>query len=261
MTSQFFDKMVQVVENSVRSHDAHTMVEQQCRLMNIEADKLCPEDGGLFVMGLMSNLSDLLPPREWDILDKRFKKFLSEAVETRSKVKGIILMGTQDYVSLKRGVIALKQIRRGFKLPPRLRKDSWYPISILEELLIRADEAMLQEKGTRSRAIGRYVMSPDVIPRGQYWFGQGQPTPFEAFRNICEVLALDNFSLRKEDDRLIMSFKWTGSKHFQEFIMGICEGIFDTRNTLPGNIELTEKQNGSNTVFLRFRLEKRRGGS
>jgi hypothetical protein len=255
MTSQFFNKVVQILNETIGTEYAHSIVEQHCKLMNKSPDDIEPENYGFFVTTLMSKLGDFLLKNEWNILDKRFKDLLNEGMVNRSKVKGFVLTGAQNYVSLKRGKIALNEIRQRTIIPNRFRAESWYPVSILEELLAIADEVMLNKNGTRSRAIGQHVVSSKILPRGQHWFGKDQISSFNAFNNIREILTLNNFSLTNEENGLLLSFEDSVNKNFQEFLMGICDGILEIRNISSKNVSILEKQNGTNSISIRFRFE------
>lgn len=261
MTSQFFNKIVQLVEESVGEQGAHSLVVQQCIQMGKKPEELSSKYGGLLVMRLMSNLSDTLPRKEWNILDERFKEFLNDSSDIRVKVKGVLLSGSEKFVSLKRGKIALNQIKGRIDLQGQLRGESWYPQSVFEDFLENAEFVMCKGGKLRCRDMGRYAVSPKILRSSQYWFGGGQKFTICAFRNIGEILILDGFSLRKKDDQLLLSFKGPASEHFIEFIMGICEAIFDIRNLTSTNVEKMANQNGSDKILLKIQYKEKEGFS
>jgi hypothetical protein len=250
MTSQFFEKIVQLVQETMGVENANSLIEAQCKQIGMSPDELRSEHGGLLVMKLMSDLGESLPREDWLDLDDKFKKLLKENIVHRTKVKGFILMGIQDYISLKGGRIALDQIKQKTNLPDRVRVDSWYPLAVLEELLIGADEVTHQEGRTRSRAMGKYVVSPKVLRNARYWFGNVQITTKQALRNMGEILSLDQFSIKRKEDQLVLSFNGSTYMHFQEFMMGICEGIFEIRDLPFSKMELMEGHKDSNEISI-----------
>lgn len=252
MASHFYEKMVAILEDSVDLNNIALIVEQHCELIGKTPDTLQAEDGGQLTMKLMSNLADLLSKEEWVLLDERFKKFLMENVETRAKVKGLILLGTQDYILVKRGRVGLNEVMQKIDLPASIRADTWYPISVLDELLDSADGIMGGKDITRARTIGQYIMSPKILRSGNYWFGQGQPSTFNAFNNICELLTLDDFSLKNKEDHLTVSFKNSGEQHLKEFFLGLCEGIFVYRDINPADFQLINQTNGATYISFKF---------
>jgi hypothetical protein len=251
MANRFFDKIVDVVDNTVDGYDAHELVKRHCKLIGKKPDDLKPEHAGLFIMKLMSSLSDRLPRNQWGDLDKKFKKLINEHESAKGKVKGVLLSGTMDYVALKQGKLALNEIIKRIKLPTTFREESWYPIDILEEFLDGVDLVMLQKGGLRSRSVGRYVISNRVLRNRELLFGPKQASTYDAFKNISEVLSLQDFSLKKEEGMLLLSFEGDINRHFREFIMGICDGIFKIRNVFPSSVELVDSDSGGKIV-LRF---------
>jgi hypothetical protein len=260
MTLSFFDKIVEVVETSVNGIDAHVLVLRHCKLIGKKPGELRPEHGGLFIMKLMSSLSERLPNKQWSALDRKFKNLISENEPSKGKVKGIVLSGTLDYVALKQGKLALNEIVKRIKLPTYFREDSWYPIAILEEFLDGVDLVMLQKGGLRTRSVGRHVLSQKVLRNSKHWFGPGQKSTYDAFCNIGEILSLDDFSLKMEEGMLLMSFNGDNNRHFREFVMGICDAIFKMRNIFPSSVESVNSQNGT-TLVLRYDIDKKEAAS
>jgi hypothetical protein len=251
MALTFFDKIVDIVDSSIDSIDAYELVLHHCKLIGKKSDELKPEHGGLFIMKLMSSLSERLPNKQWSALDRRFKNLISENESPKGKVKGIILSGTLDYVALKQGKLALNEIVKRIKLPTYFREDSWYPIAILEVFLDGVDLVMLQKGGLRTRSVGRHVLSQKILKNSDHWFGSGQNSTFDAFCNIGEILSLDDFSLNMEEGMLLMSFHGDVNRQFREFLMGICDAIFKMRNIFPSSVESVDSGNGT-TIVLRY---------
>ena len=259
MASHLFEKMVAILEDSVDLNNIALIVEQHCELIGKTSDTLQAEDGGQLTMKLMSNLADLLSNEEWILLDDRFKKLFRENVETRAKVKGLILLGTQDYILMKRGRVGLNEVMQKIDLPAKIRADTWYPISVLDELLNSADGIMGGKDKTRARVIGQYIMSPKILRSGNYWFGRGQPSIFNAFNNISELLTLDDFSLKNDKDHLTVSFKNSGEQQLKEFFLGLCEGIFVYRNVKAEDVRLIE--DGNHTATISFKIIEKEGNT
>jgi hypothetical protein len=172
----------------------------------------------------------------------------------------VILTGTLDYVALKQGKLALNEIIKRIKFPTHFRADTWYPIAILEEFLDGVDLVMLQKGGLRSRSVGRHVLSQNVLRNGEFWFGNERQSTYEAFQNIGEIVNLDDFSLKRDEGMLIMSFSGDINRHFREFILGICDGIFKIRNIFPSNVELADSSNKT-AIVLRYDVAKMESAS
>jgi hypothetical protein len=251
MNARFFDKIVEIVDSTVEGFNAHELVERHCKLIGKAPEDLRPEHAGLFIMNMMSSLSEKLPKKQWCALDRRFKILITESEPAKGKVKGMILRGTLDYGASKQGNLALSEIAKRIKLPTQFREDSWYPLAILEEFLNGVDLIMMERGGLRSRSVGRYVLSNNILRNMDFWFGSGQPATYNAFMNICEILSLDNFSVRKEEGVLLMSYEGDVDNHTHEFIMGICDGIIKIRNIQPNSVEFVENNNQS-TIIFRF---------
>jgi hypothetical protein len=249
------------VEESVEGKNARSIVEQQCMLLGKRPDELCYEHGGFLVMKLMSNLSDALPKEDWITLDERFKKLLSDNTISRGKVKGVLLSGSEKFISLKRGKIALNQIKGRIDFQGQLRNESWYPQAVFEDFLENAEVIMRRDGKPRCRDMGRFTVSPKVLRSSQYWFGSGQKSTFHAFKNIGEIIILNGFSIRKKDDQLLLSFKGPASENFIEFIIGICEAIFDIRNLKSTKVEHITGQNGTDRILLKIQYKEKEGSS
>jgi hypothetical protein len=260
MAMTFFDKIVDVIESTVDGVDAYELVNRHCKLIGKKPNELRPEHGGLFIMKLMSSLSDRLTGQQWTKLDRTFKNLISENETSKGKVKGVILSGTLDYVASKQGRLALNEIIKRIKLPTQFREDTWYPIAILEEFLDGVDLVMLQKGGLRSRSVGRHVLSQNILRNGEFWFGNGRHSTYEAFSNVGEILNLEDFSLKEENGMLVMSFTGDINRHFREFILGICDGIFKIRNIFPSNVELGNSSDNT-SIILRYDVSKKESAS
>jgi hypothetical protein len=207
-------------------------------------------------MKLMSSLSDRLSKREWDALDRGFKNLLFRNVPTRGKIKGAIITGTFNYVALKQGKLTLYEIRKRICAPNLFKEDGWYPVGILEEILQEVNHVMSYRGGLRSRAIGRYIISENFLRNGDYLFGKEQPSILQAFRNLGEITTLTNFSLKEKNGMLHITYDGEYEGHFQEFMTGLCDGIFKLRNIFPSNVEHFSSDSCS-TMILRFNIHKR----
>jgi hypothetical protein len=255
MVTHFYEKIVEVVGNTVDGYNAQELVQRHCKLIGKNPDDLKPEHAGLFIMKLMSSLSERLPQKQWSALDRKFKMLINENSSVNGKVKGTIISGTMDYVAIKQGKLTLNEIIKRIKLPTNFREDSWYPLDILEEFLDGVDLVMLQKGGLHSRSVGRYVLSNKVLRNGEFLFGSKQTSTYDAFKNISEILNLEKFGLKKEEGMLLLSFEGDTNSHFREFIMGICDGIFKIRNIYPSSVELVDSESGVKIV-LRFDTEE-----
>ncbi len=256
MSSQFFDKIVQVMDNTVELGNCREFVMHQCRVIGQTPDDLRPENGGLFVMKLMSSLSDRLSKREWDALDRGFKNLLFRHVPKRGKIKGAIITGTFEYVALKQGKLTLNEIKKRICAPNLFREDGWYPVGILEEILQEVNNVMCYKGGLRSRAVGRYIISENFLRNGDHLFGKDQPCTLTAFRNLNEVTILTNFSLQRKGGLAYLTYEGDYNGQFQDFLMGLCDGIFKLRNVFPSSVEHVY-ENGHSTMILRFSIPKK----
>jgi hypothetical protein len=78
----------------------------------------------------------------------------------------------------------------------------------------------------------------------EFYFGKGQSSLFNAFKNICEILNLKDFSVYKvNENHLVLFFEGSYNQYFKEFIIGICEGIFEIRKLSRYKIELEDLRN------------------
>lgn len=256
MPTRFFDKIVEVVDNTVDGYNALELVERHCKIIGKNPNDLKPEHAGLFIMKFMSSLSERLPQNQWGDLDRKFKILINEHSGVSGKIKGAIISGTMDYVASKQGKITLNKIIKRIKLPTHFREDSWYPLDILEEFLDGLDLVMLHKGGLRSRSVGRYILSNRVLRNGEFWFGSKHTSTFEAFKNISEILNLDGFELKKEEGMMLLSFKGDINRQFRDFILGMCDGIFKIRNIYPSSVELVDSESGAKIV-LRFDAPKK----
>jgi hypothetical protein len=256
MSSQFFDKIVQVMDNTVELGNCREFVMHQCRIIGQTPDELRPENGGLFVMKLMSSLSDRLSKRDWDALDRGFKNLLFRNIPSRGKVKGAVITGTFKYVSLKQGRLTLDEIKKRICAPNLFREDGWYPIIILEEVLQEVNYVLSYKGGLRSRSVGRYIISERLLRNGDFLFGKNQKSTYHAFRNLNEITTLTSFSLKKENGLLLLSYEGDYDAHFQEFLMGLCDGILKLRNIFPSSVEHV-CQDSYSTMILRFSISKK----
>jgi hypothetical protein len=256
MSSQFFDKIVKVMDNTVELGNSREFVMHQCRIIGQTPDELRPENGGLFVMKLMSSLSDRLSKRDWDALDRGFKNLLFRNIPKRGKIKGAIITGTFEYVAKKQGRLTLNEIRKRICAPNLFREDGWYPVGILEEILQEVNYIMSYKGGLRSRSVGRYIISGNFLRNGDYLFGKDQPSTLQAFRNLGEVTTLTNFSLHRKNEMVYLSYEGDYDGHFQEFLMGLCDGIFKLRNIFPSSVEHV-CEDGCSTMILRFSFPKK----
>ena len=203
-----------------------------------------PKDGGKLVLEVMANLGYLLPKKDWDEFDRRFKKIFSDLDDKNTKVKGVILTSIEEYLYLKRGSICVEDLRERFQLPEYFKEECWYPTDILEGYLEKANEVMLQSPSVRSRAIGKHVLSQKALPQREYLFGKGQSSVFTAFRNITEIIDLKHYTLFKIGDcNYVIVFEGNVSQFFKEFMYGLCEGIFEMRNITYYRIELEDLRN------------------
>lgn len=257
MNSKFFNLMVKVLEKNVPDINACELLEHHCRQIGKEPEDLRVVDGGILVTSLMSSLSERLRLHEWHNLDQRFKHLLNEETGARIKVKGIVLTGTEEYIAFKRGSNTIDQLRNSVKLPDQYKEDCWYPGNILLEYLLKANEVLLYSESIRSKAIGRYLMTKNIMPRVDFLFGKNQPSTILAFKNIGEILWLNKLLLKKVNDgNFALYFQGDYCEHYKDFLTGLCEGIFEIRNIDPYRVDLLNMLNES-AISLKFGKEVR----
>jgi hypothetical protein len=254
MVSRLFSKIVEQVEPTLGENNAYRLIEGYCEQIGVSPENLQPKETGLLVMNLMSYLSEILPKKDWYFLDEKFKHILNELFEMRIKVKGIILTIVIDYICLKRGKDALRRIEGEGILKPNFKEDTWYPIYILEELLNISEEVMLESWSLRSKDIGEYVICENILPNGEYLFGTKLSNTSNAFENINEIIYLNKFLVKNEEDEIILSFEGDISNYCKDFLKGICQGIFKIRNIKPISAS-TDDSEDKNFVSFRFNFK------
>jgi hypothetical protein len=187
----------------------------------------------------MANLGYIIPHESWKSFDRKFKKIFSDSLESKAKVKGIVLSCVQDYLSLKRGRSLIENIQARYNLPPYYNPDCWYPCFILKGFLSEANKIYLQSPSIKSNIIGSYVILRGKLPQREHLFGKSQRSDMMAFRNLSELLNLDNFrTIRKNQQVMALYFDGNVSILIKEFISGMCEGILNIRQISPVQIEL-----------------------
>ena len=98
MPSEFFNELVKIFDDIDEIDNAYEIVEKQSMVIGKTPDILQPEDGGIMAIQLMSEVSDSLPLETWEIVDNNIKELLSDEKPSRSKIKGILLNNTMNYV-------------------------------------------------------------------------------------------------------------------------------------------------------------------
>ncbi|MCK5397972.1 MAG: hypothetical protein KAJ33_06975 [Thermoplasmata archaeon] len=250
MSSDFFNELVKIVEDINEIDNPYELIERQCKSLGKTPEQLQPDDGALMAIQLLSEASEYLPQKTWVLLDTRVKDLLSEGQPLRSKVRGILLNNTIDYIRVKKGLVGVNEISASMRLPPRFKPESWYSLSLLEDMLSFIDSTVIQNGRSRSRDVGEYVISPKVLLTGHYWFGKGQENIAEAFENLSEILALENYSHEANGNKLYkIKFEGVNNTCSHEFMMGICEGILKVRNTSANPFEL-KCDNGSTVISI-----------
>jgi hypothetical protein len=243
MTSQIFDKMVKMVKNTAGIENAHSLLEWHCHKIEKKPEELLPDDAGLIVLKLMSDLSSTIPAEEWDELDNQFKILLDERIPIDAKVKGILLNSILDLLFSKGAENIIDQFHKKIRFQPKFRDESWYPVYILEELLIITEDMQPPQKDINSLRIGEYISTEGFRTNGQFLFGNNNKSFIDEFQNINEIIDFNSFSIKRGAGKYTFSFQGTFNEHFQEFLLGICYGIFKNRNMDTGKIELEEKDN------------------
>ena len=69
MNNRLFDRIVELLSESMDHETALALVEQQCRLLGIEPCDLRPRDGGKLITKMMANLSYIIPHESWKSFD------------------------------------------------------------------------------------------------------------------------------------------------------------------------------------------------
>jgi hypothetical protein len=241
MASELFNKMVQLVESNVDNIDAHSVVDQSCRQIGLLPDDLRFKHIGQLLIKLMSNLDGQIPKTDWYYLDRSFKKIFREKESLRARVKGNVLSSVQDFVTRKRGSIIFDQINDSINIPKSFKEEKWYPIILLDAMLIKADTIFLESSGINPWAVGHDIIFQKGLPNGYHLFGREQLTIVDAFNNIGEIIILENFSLRERDGVLGLYFENEVSDYCQEFMRGICDAILKIRNIYTSRVEVISK--------------------
>lgn len=252
MPSEFFEKIVVLLHDTVLEKDARNTIREYCKLIGKTSDNLQPEDGRKLVMKLMSNSGERIPSKEYALLANRFEVFIKQNT-TRHKgmVKGLLFDSVLDYVSFKKGSITVDGMKMELRLPRAFKPETWYPMDMLENILEKVERTMGRHGRARSRDIGDYVMACASFSGAKHMYGDSQMIE-DSFFNLQEIFILDKFNVRKEECEIIVEFEGTASGNFHHFLMGIFDGIFKLRNISPSSMQEIAKGNGVAAISVRF---------
>lgn len=250
MSSEFFDEVVRIIE-STGVENAHDVIEEQCILLGKTPDMLEPDDGSFLVLSLMTQLGDSIPKSEWEIIDGQFKELLSEEIIDNGKVKGSVIKGVMAYFSLKRGKNGLELLEKVTQPLSKFRNESWYPISILNDILTHIEDMSETSGFNRAKVIGEHIILNSFYFPVQHWFGTPNNEQVKALNNIEEIFLLDDQCVSSDNDCCIFSFSGINSEQLQQFISGICEGIQKIRIGQAGSVKLQDLDDGNSQIIIR----------
>lgn len=256
MTTEFFEKLIHVLEGSVLGHNARKIAELHCKMVGKTSENINAENGGRLVIDLMANISCILFEDEWEILDAEMKKLVNSFGGKFERVKGRLLTTVFDYVaefSMKQSTNGFRNIMEKMRFPSEIRDECWYPLDFLEVLLSNSEKTICHDGESLSWEIGDHIVTDNPFFQDKLFrFCQKQPQLEEAMTNLHNIFDLNEFLVRKnENEELVLSFNGNKSKYVQEFLMGMCEGICSVMNVCPNNIGNSIK-NGTTIIILRF---------
>jgi len=257
MESELFNKMVHLVGSSVENIDAYSVVELSCRQLGIDPEELKFTHIGKFLIILMSNLDGQIPKADWYYLDRSFKKIFRERESLRARVKGNVLRCVQEFIVRRRGCVIFDQLNDKTDFPKSFKEEKWYPINLLDIMLVKANTGFLESSGISPWTIGHNIICQKSLPNGYHLFGRKQLTEIDAFNNICEILILENFSLKEQEGVLILYFENEVSDYCREFLRGLCDAILKIRDLYTNRVEVLSK--GDHTIFTLGTLYEDKG--
>ncbi|MCK5038474.1 MAG: hypothetical protein KAS16_05190 [Thermoplasmata archaeon] len=245
MPGELFDEMVKVIETSISIEDPKGLVEEQCSFIGKVPDELTSDDGSFLVLSIMTNLGDSITKEEWEKLDAGFKELLSEEVKIHGKVRGGIIKGIMQYYSFKKGQKGLELLEIRTHRSTKFRNDSWYPATILGDLLVSIDD-MYGAEYSRSKEIGEYIILNNHILPIFHWFNRENNEQEIALKNLQELLLLDDFKVDSNNGNCNFSFTGLNTHQLQQFILGMCNGILKLRecNGNGNSIKVEESEEG-----------------
>jgi hypothetical protein len=263
MTTEYFEELVRILEGSVLGRNARKITALHCKFAGKTPETLNPDDGGKIVIDLMANISCLLFDDEWEVLDEEMKGLVNSNAGKLERVKGSILTIVFDYIadiSMKKSTIEFREVIKNLKVPHEIQDESWYPIDFLEEILSNSEKVIGHDEHSLSKTMGDYIVENNLFFQDKFpQFCQTQAQLEEALANMDDIFELNNFIVEKHDDQeLVLSFNSDKSEYFQEFLMGMCEGLCNLRDECPVNF-CHSRENGM--TIISFKLKNNGGNS
>lgn len=247
--SEIFTKLVEVVGRVFSPEMAEEILSAQCRSLGKTPEGLRREDCGLLVVSLMVELSGSVPESKWRELDAELKVLLDDG-EQKGKVKGGVLSGVLDYVALKRGKTTLEALKRDMDIKSEFRPETWYPVGILVNILSRIGATPSQYRRSRCHDLGHYIITQSRLGTNVHLFGKRNRDIGESLSNLKELIMLEAFQIRMEGGSASLEFESSYKGYLDDFMMGMCEGLFSLRDARPVALRLMDTDNDVSAILI-----------
>jgi hypothetical protein len=209
------------------NNQAGDVLKNECKNIKVSPDNLRPKDGTTLILGLMTSVGEYLNGDEWSLVDTQIKKLLNkyENKPVPGKVKGNVFCAIIEYITLKGGERSLSMIKNEPEILKDPWEESWYPISLLTNLLTAVETYMGIKKGLRCREVGNHVIS-----HLSFLFEDDSHTTSYSLQRLNELFQLKGLSfISITPSTIILEFDGNMADPIVDLIIGLCEGILAVR--------------------------------
>ena len=257
MTTEFYEELVRILEGSVLGHNARKIIALHCKIAGKNPEKLNHEEGYKIIIDLMANVSCILFDDEWEVLEHDIKNIINSHGGKFERVKGLVLSSVFDYVadvSMQNSTKEFRKAIRNIRSPHEIRDESWYPIDFLEELLSSSEKIIGNSNSSLSMTIGDHIVTNNHFFQEKYSkLCREQANIEDVLAHIDDIFELTNFIVEKKNEQeLVLSFDSQDSDHFQEFLIGVCQGLCTIRDVYPIDIR-QYKENGMTSILVKLK--------
>lgn|GEM_PF-2089141 len=252
VTNEYADKIEKLLSPLVGDLMAKMALKSQCKSLGI-----VPEDIGLqHLQPLATKIGFALAihghREKAENIVSIINNMSSDVLEKRGKVKGTILSSLIDIVALKWGAGLAQDLKRITGHTETFKPGTWHTLIMLESTLGHIESSKAQGGKFPSYDIGYQLMSNLKFDNARYLFADSEKSTLDTISNLKLILELNEMRVDKKGDKEInFSYGEETTQHFNQFLMGLCDGILKLRDK-TGKAVLKHSSASSTVISIQF---------
>ena len=234
MHSDLFMEIEHIFEETSLDTKICQILKDECKKNDISPQELDPQNSAGVILGVMSMMGEYLDADDWLLIDAELKNLLNQGddMHVGGNIRGSVLTGTLHYVAHKGGQESLEKVTNELPIKGKIRSETRYPISLLDDTLKTIETHMGAKEGERFKDIGKYLITSHDLIQSVFWFEGQERTLAQSLDNIQEIIQMNKFAVVSEDpEEPTLEFNGDATPPIHDFIIGICQGIIEVHKT------------------------------